>query len=57
MEKEYNDLTSTLEEQQEFEKGCLERLDILTKSTLMNEIIKETHENSYVPSKINIVGS
>jgi len=43
-EKEYDDLTSTLEEQQEFEKGCLERLDILTKSPIMNEVIKEAYE-------------
>lgn len=42
-EKEYDDLTSTLEEQQEFEKGCLERLDILTKSPIMNEVIKEAY--------------
>ena len=30
-EKEYDDLTSTIDEQQEFERGCLERLDLLLK--------------------------
>ena len=30
-EKEYDDLTSTISEQQEFERGCLERLDLLLK--------------------------
>jgi len=32
--KEYDDATSTIEEQQEFEKGCLERFNLLTKQTL-----------------------
>jgi len=32
-EKEYDDLTSTIDEQQEFERGCLERLSLLTKQT------------------------
>jgi len=31
-DQEYDDATSTLEKQQEFEAGCLERLDILTKT-------------------------
>ena len=30
-EKEYDDLTSTIDEQQELERGCLERLDLLLK--------------------------
>jgi len=32
-EKGYDDLTSTLDKQQEFERGCLERLSLLTKQT------------------------
>ena len=55
MEKEYDDLTSTLKEQQEFEKGCLERLDILTKSPLMDKIVEGPHKNLYGPSKINLI--
>jgi len=42
-EKEYDDLTSTLEEQKTFEAGCLERLDILTKSPEYNNIIKAAY--------------
>jgi hypothetical protein len=44
MEKEYDDLTSTLEEQQEMEKKWLENLDKLTKDPIMDQMIKEIYE-------------
>ena len=50
IEKEYDDLTSILEEQQEFEKGYLKRLEILLKSPIIDNIIKET----YAQKQMNI---
>ena len=38
--QEYDDLTSTPAEQKEFEEGCFERIDAITKSGLMDEIIE-----------------
>lgn len=41
--KEYDELTSTPEEQRFFEEGCLERLDLLTKSDHIREIINDVY--------------